>query len=133
MSLFFYKDILFREITKFPSSPVIICVLPFLACQFGMHPKEKCMTEKGFIVYFQGNDEPEYLFDERNEIRHFDSEEEAAVYLQKTEWTDGMNTVVKYHDFCHCCAGEFFFDAGKIPEDTKFYICSGCMKHYKTN
>jgi hypothetical protein len=90
------------------------------------------MTEKGFIICRPEGETTlnglEYLLDEKNEIRHFDSEEEVSRYLEEWGLSDNEDILVKYHIFCRRCAGEFFFDTTEVPEDTDFYLCPVCMQ-----
>ena len=89
------------------------------------------MTEKGFIlccpVEGTSSNGLEYLFDDKNEIRHFDTEEEVAAFRKhhSPDWEDIMTL---YHVFCMHCAKEFFFEMEDIPEDVTrtLYVCPDC-------
>jgi hypothetical protein len=93
------------------------------------------MTEKGFIICRPEGETTlnglEYLLDEKNEIRHFDSEEETNRYLEEWKLSDNEDIFIKYHIFCRHCVKEFFFDTNKVPEDMDFYLCPDCIKDYE--
>jgi hypothetical protein len=100
-----------------------------------LQKKENGMTEKGFIICRPESETIlnglEYLLDEKNEIRYFDSEEKVNYYLEEWDLSDNENIRVKYHIFCRHCAKEFFFDTTEIPEDTDFFLCPDYLKDYE--
>jgi DNA-directed RNA polymerase subunit RPC12/RpoP len=92
------------------------------------------MTEKGIIIARPAEgislNGLEYLFeDERDEIRHFDSLEEANKFLAERS-VDDEDIILQYHIFCQNCAKEFFFETDEMPEETEtaFYVCPDCKK-----
>ncbi len=99
------------------------------------HFKNDEMTEKGIIICRPDSETTlnglEYLLDERNEIKHFTSKNEAEIFLQK-HGIDMNNEeeaiILKYHVFCSQCCKEFFFDMDEIFEDVEdeCYFCPTC-------
>jgi DNA-directed RNA polymerase subunit RPC12/RpoP len=91
------------------------------------------MTEKGFIICRHEHgitlNKLEYLLDDKNEIRHFDSEQEVTDFMEKFG-IEKDNVMVKYHIFCMHCGKEFFFEMEEMPdeEDKVFYVCIDCKK-----
>lgn len=89
--------------------------------------------EKGFIICRPVGETTlnglEYLFDDKNEIRHFNTEDEAVAFLKEhgLDWEDLM---IQYHVFCMHCAKEFFFETDAMPEDARsvFYVCPDCKR-----
>ena len=90
------------------------------------------MTEKGFIICRPMGETTlnglEYMFDDKNEIRHFDTEEEVSAFRDEHD-LDPEDIIVQYHAFCMQCAKEFFFETDDMPEDiaNMLYVCPDCQ------
>jgi DNA-directed RNA polymerase subunit RPC12/RpoP len=90
------------------------------------------MTEKGFIICrpVEGIslNGLEYLFDDRNEIWHFDTKEDVWQLLEEHDIADDEDIIIQYHVFCQQCSKEFFFEADSVPEETTdgLYVCPDC-------
>jgi len=91
------------------------------------------MTEKGFILCRPFGETAlnglEYLLNDKNEIRHFNTEEEVAAF-RKAHGLDWEDIMMLYHAFCMHCAKEFFFETDAMPEDiaSAFYVCPDCKR-----
>jgi DNA-directed RNA polymerase subunit RPC12/RpoP len=91
------------------------------------------MTEKGFIISRPSGETtlngPEYLLDDKDEIRHFNTKQEVTDFLEE-HGIDEEDVSIQYHAFCMQCGKEFFFDTDEMPEeeDLVFYFCPDCAK-----